>query len=168
MIVVSPLYGVENLAAQYDVYGVIGLLAGHNEHPEIDGLGPDRHLKLTMHDINAPMDGMTMPGEDQVAELIDYVRDWNRARPLLVHCWAGISRSTATAFIAQCVLRQEVAEDDLATELRSLSPSATPNRVLVAHADKLLGRGGRMSDAIAAIGRGEDAFEGRVFEWPVG
>jgi predicted protein tyrosine phosphatase len=38
---------------------------------------------------------------------------------------------------------------------------------MVAIADELLGRDGRMVDAVAAIGRGADAFEGVVFSWPI-
>jgi hypothetical protein len=44
-----------------------------------------------------------------------------------------------------------------------MSPTATPNRRLVALADRRLGREGRMAAAIAAIGRGADCFEGAPF-----
>ena len=86
---------------------------------------------------------------------------------MLVHCWAGISRSTASAFIAQCILNPEKPEAMLAGELRRLSPSATPNPLIIAHADALLGRSGRMTAAVKDIGRGANAFEGNVFEWVV-
>jgi predicted protein tyrosine phosphatase len=82
-----------------------------------------------------------------------------------VHCWAGISRSTAGAYIAVCALRPERDEGEIAERLRALSPSATPNARLVALADEILGRGGRMSAAIERIGRGADAFEGKPFRF---
>jgi predicted protein tyrosine phosphatase len=47
--------------------------------------------------------------------------------------------------------------------LRAASPHATPNRLIVRLADDLLGRKGRMVEAVTAIGRGADAWEGRVF-----
>jgi predicted protein tyrosine phosphatase len=52
---------------------------------------------------------------------------------------------------------------EIARELRRVSPTATPNRRLVAIADDRLGRDGRMSAAIAAIGRGADCYEGAPF-----
>ena len=58
-------------------------------------------------------------------------------------------------------------EAQLAQTLRRLSPSATPNPRLVAIANALLGRQGRMVSAIAAIGRGADAFEGTPFCLPL-
>ena len=54
-------------------------------------------------------------------------------------------------------------EAELAARLRKASPSATPNARLVAIADAMLGRDGRMREAIAGIGRGADAFEGTPF-----
>jgi predicted protein tyrosine phosphatase len=47
--------------------------------------------------------------------------------------------------------------------LRWRAPSATPNPKLIEIADAVLGRQGRMVDAIRSIGRGEDAFEGVPF-----
>ncbi|HRD14749.1 MAG TPA: hypothetical protein PLI79_23150 [Mycobacterium sp.] len=41
--------------------------------------------------------------------------------------------------------------------------AATPNPRIVAIADGMLGRDGRMVRAIHAIGRGEDAYEGTPF-----
>ena len=82
---------------------------------------------------------------------------------MLIHCWAGISRSTAAAYTALCMLRPDSDEEALARELRAASPSATPNRLIVSLADDILGRDGRMVKAIAGIGRGADAFEGTPF-----
>jgi len=86
--------------------------------------------------------------------------------PLLIHCYAGISRSTAGAYIIASALNPTLDESELARTVRSLSPSATPNIRLVALADEILDRQGRMVSAIRAIGRGADAFEGEVFSLP--
>ena len=42
--------------------------------------------------------------------------------------------------------------------LRKASPTATPNQHLVALADDILGRNGRMVDAIRAIGRAQNIY----------
>jgi predicted protein tyrosine phosphatase len=117
-----------------------------------------------MHDIAEAQDGMTLPGEAHVRDLLGFARRWDRAAPLVVHCYAGISRSTASAYIIAAALAPERDEEELAQTLRRLSPSATPNPRLVAVADILLQRNGRMVEAIKAIGRGAEAFEGTPFE----
>ena len=96
-----------------------------------------------------------------------FVREWDRREPLLIHCYAGVSRSTAAAFIALCALDSSVSEDTHAERLRAVSPAATPNARLVALADAALHRAGRMIEAVAKIGRGADCFEGDCFRLPV-
>lgn len=125
------------------------------------------HLFLGMNDIVAPMDGYIVPAEAHVVQLLGFVDAWwqghGRQSPIVIHCWAGISRSTAAAFITACAIDPSRSEADLAHDIRRLSPAATPNARLVEIADRLLDRQGRMVSAIAAIGRGRDAFEGDPF-----
>jgi predicted protein tyrosine phosphatase len=121
------------------------------------------HLILGMDDIAVPMDGYVLPGDDHVTRLIAFVRGWERAKPMVVHCYAGISRSTAGAFVAACALNPRRDEAVIAQEIRRASRTATPNARIIAIADRLLDRNGRMIAAIEAIGRGEMAYEGVPF-----
>jgi predicted protein tyrosine phosphatase len=124
---------------------------------------PDNHLILGMDDIAEPLDGYVAPAEEHVAELIRFVRSWDREKPLVVHCYAGISRSTAGAYVAACAVNPARCEFALARELRRRSVTATPNRRLVQIADRMLARSGRMVAAIETIGRGVLAYEGDPF-----
>lgn len=121
------------------------------------------HLFLRMHDISEPLEGHVAPDASHVEDLLAFVRGWNRSAPLVVHCWAGISRSTAAAFVSVCALKPERDEREIAWAIRRASPTATPNSRIVAFADELLGRKGRMTAAVAAIGRGTLAAEGVPF-----
>lgn len=121
------------------------------------------HLFLPMHDIAAELEGFNAPAAEHVHELIAFVTRWHRRTPLVVHCWAGISRSTAGAYIAACALNPRRDEALIARALRQASPSATPNTRFVAFADRILQRDGRMIAAIEAIGRGVQCGEGAPF-----
>lgn len=121
------------------------------------------HLRVSMDDVAMPMDGFNAPCEAHVETILAFARQWDRAAPLVIHCWAGISRSTASAFAAACALNAQRSEMDIAQSLRAASPTASPNPLIVAHADRLLGRDGRMIKAIAAIGPGLDVIEGEPF-----
>jgi predicted protein tyrosine phosphatase len=126
-------------------------------------ISADRHLFITVSDIAEPAEGMILPGRTHVEQLLAFVRGWDRAAPMVIHCYAGISRSTAAAFITACALSPKREEALIAARLRAASASATPNPRLVAVADRLLDRKGRMIDAVAAIGRGAFAAEGKPF-----
>jgi predicted protein tyrosine phosphatase len=165
-IYVAPLSLVEVTVADAKVSHLVTLINGETNIPTPPGIGPDRHLRLSMNDICEPQPGLVLPHQSHVTDLIDFTRDWDRRAPLLIHCWAGISRSTAAAFIALCALNQEGSEAELAWALRKASPTAYPNRLLVALADEALGRNGRMMMAVEDIGRGQIAEEAEVFALP--
>lgn len=132
-----------------------------------DGVQPDRHLKLGFHDIVDPVEDMIRPEAEHVEQLLAFGSGWDAAAPMLVHCWAGVSRSTAAAFILACAHHPDASEMDLAQALRRASPTAFPNPRLIALADERLGRHGRMSAAVAAMGPRDEASESQPFDlWP--
>jgi predicted protein tyrosine phosphatase len=123
----------------------------------------DRHLFLNISDIVEPLEGHILPAEDHIRTLLTFVRNWDRTNPLVFHCWAGVSRSTAAAYVSACMLAPDRNEADIAEALRRASPTATPNAKFVALADEMLGRRGRMVAAVEAIGRGAECMEGTPF-----
>jgi predicted protein tyrosine phosphatase len=123
----------------------------------------DNHLLLAVDDISLPHEGYTVPAAEHVEALIRFVRSWDRAAPLVIHCFAGISRSTAGAFVTVCALNPGRDEVEIARALRTASPTATPNARIVEIGDQILGRGGRMRAAVEAIGRGAEALEAVPF-----
>lgn len=168
MIFVCPLSKVGETVARAGAVRLVSLLTAGTELERPAAIAPENHLLLAMNDIAEAQAGMTLPGEAHVRRLLDFANEWDRAQPLVIHCYAGISRSTASAYIVASALAPQRDEVELAKELRWLSPSATPNPRLIAVADAMLGRDGRMISAIKAIGRGADAFEGTPFALKIG
>lgn len=126
-------------------------------------VAPENHLLLGIDDISFPIDGYTAPEDEHVARLIGFTGRWDRAAPMVVHCFAGISRSTAGAFVAACALNPGREEIEIAQAIRRASRTAQPNARIVSIADRLLKRDGRMVRAVEAIGLGDAAMEGEPF-----
>ncbi|MBS0385776.1 MAG: protein tyrosine phosphatase [Proteobacteria bacterium] len=158
-IIVCPLSRAPELARQRKPSRVVSLLDPSSVFPKLDGYAPERHLCVEAHDINEETEGLDACCDVRMRRILDFVLGWDRRDPLLVHCYAGISRSTATAFIAACAHNPGVDEHEIAQALRSASAAAWPNRRFVALADAELGRGGRMRRAIAAIGDGHNWYD---------
>jgi predicted protein tyrosine phosphatase len=150
---------VEGIGARH----VISLLAQEDRVQRPASVTAENHLWLRVHDIAAPMDGYVHPDAEHIERLLSFVHGWDQSTPLVVHCFAGISRSTAAAYVSVCALNPRRDEGAIAQELRRASPTALPNIRIVTLADGLLGRDGRMVSAIEAIGRGEPAAEGEPF-----
>lgn len=135
-----------------------GPMADTPQHME-----PANHLRLVFNDINEPREGLIHPNEEHVAAVLTLARQWEQKAPLLIHCWAGISRSTASALISACALRPDIDERVFTQAVRAASRTATPNRLMIAIADQMLGRQGRLISAVEAIGQGELSTEGIPF-----
>ena len=163
LLIVSPVHHVTGLAARRNPSHVISLELPAQEAADTPF---ENHRRFSFNDITEPRPGLVAPSAAMIGALLDFGRGWDGARPLLVHCWAGISRSCAAAFVLACD-RNPGRERAIAAELRSRAPFATPNRLMVRLADDLLARDGRMVAAIDAIGRGAEAPHGAPFDLPV-
>lgn len=115
------------------------------------GFPAGAHLKLGINDIADPILGPAPPARQHVEALLEFSRAWDGNQPLLIHCWAGISRSMASAYTILCDRLGPGREEEIAAAMRRRAPHAQPNRLLVQHADEALGRGGAMLAAVKAM-----------------
>jgi predicted protein tyrosine phosphatase len=166
-LIVCPLSQVLTVIATRRPSHLITLLDPESLIPTPHPLAADRHLRLGVNDIAEPSIGHICPDEALVRRILDFGAGWDAAQPMLVHCWAGISRSTATAFLLACERNPETDEAEIASALRDASRHAHPNRRIVALADDVMGRGGRMVDAVDSIGPGDSILENHPFDLPV-
>ncbi len=109
--------------------------------------GEPAHQVLCFYDIEDPAQP-SAPERRHVEAGLDFARA-HATRRLLIHCFAGVSRSTALAY-AILVERHGRAGDERAMldRLLVLRPQACPNRLMVRYADALLGCEGRMIQAV--------------------
>ena len=165
-LLIAPFSAVEDAVRRHRPSHLLTLL---NEPfvPTPQTIHPDRHLRICVHDIVEPVEGGVLPQSGHVADLIAFGKGWDRTAPFLVHCWAGISRSTAAAYILLCDLHGPGHEERIARALRFHAPHAQPNRLIVRHADLLLRRGGRMVAAVERMGEARLVAEGEVVELPL-
>lgn len=155
---VCPLSRAPRLAKDENVSRVISILDPGTAFPAIPHVA-EQHLCIEAHDIEAEVEGLDPCCDLRMKRMLEFVGAWDRIQPILIHCYAGISRSTATAYITACAQNPGADEEAIALALRAASPSASPNRRFVALADAELGRNGRMTRAIERIGRGASWFD---------
>jgi predicted protein tyrosine phosphatase len=167
MILVTPLSAVEASIRDDRPSHLISLLSPEHMIETPYGVLPERHLRVGIDDVADGSMSECAPCAAHVDSLIAFGRGWNAEAPILVHCWAGVSRSMAAAFILLCDRHGPGQEIDIARALRSRAPHACPNPLIVRLADEALGRNGRMVAAAASIGRGTIVVEGERVELPL-
>lgn len=161
VLIVCPAASAAEICREADPSHVLSLGSPGNPPTALpDGVA---RLSLAFNDVAAPSPGLVAPDREMVAAMLRFGRSWDGTKPFLVHCEAGISRSTAAAFALACQAAPGRPESAIASRLRQASATATPNPLVVALADALLGRQGRMTMALAAIGRGADYAPYRSF-----
>jgi predicted protein tyrosine phosphatase len=160
---VCSLNLIESEIARTGARSLVTLLSPGTPITRPAAIHESRHLNIAMSDILDHLPGQVRPEMHHMDAFLDFVDRWDRREAMLIHCYAGVSRSTASAFIAVCKISPHRDEHEIAQKLRAASPTATPNLRFVALADERLGRGGRMVQAIEAIGRGQECMEGVPF-----
>lgn len=125
-----------------------------------------KHHRVAVHDISQAVFGSIHVQDEHIQDLIRFLRAWPVQESLLVHCYAGISRSTAVALIA-LTIKHKGTELDAALALRAAAPHASPNRLIIFLADRLLGLDGRLIAARENMGTGIQIQEGPLVELSV-
>ncbi len=166
-ILITPYSAVEDAVRRHRPSHVVTLLDPQTAVSTPAGIARQRHLRLGVDDISAPAEGSIAPTSEHIASILSFAQTWDRSAPLLVHCWAGISRSTAAALILLCDIHGPGHEHDIARGLRTRASHAQPNRLMIRHADTLMGREGRMIAAVEAMGPARIVWEGEVVELPL-
>ncbi len=163
MIHVCSLAALPDIVRSTGASHVLTVMAKVDQVKRPESVLEANHLKVAVDDITEAIDGFVVPSEVHIEQVLKFVRGWDRSAPLVVHCYAGISRSTASAFAAACALNPHRDEIAIARQIRAASPIAAPNRLIVSLADKALQRQGRMLRALDAMGPGSLVAEGRPF-----
>ena len=156
------------VVAKSQPHRVVSVLDPEAMTPDLGSSYAGRHLRLSFHDLHEPEPGATLPAAEDIGGLLQFLESWSPGELLLIHCRAGISRSPATAFIAACSRWPSIPELEIARELRRAAPLARPNGRMIGLADELMGRQGRMSEAMSETGRGLpwiEVDEGDPFEF---
>jgi predicted protein tyrosine phosphatase len=147
-ILVCPLSKVGSVIAARAPERIVSLLDPDSPSPYVGVEYANRHLRLSFHDVEIATWDEDIPTPQDIGELLAFVEAWARTAPLLIHCRAGVGRSTAAAFVTACALNPQADEKLIALALRRVAPFARPNEMLVRRADAALARRRRMSAAI--------------------
>ncbi len=152
--------GLEELAGHADrqVSHVLSILDPDQPEPEaFGGYGEHARLELKFHDIIQEMPGFEAPQVEHVEKMLEFgqdlLRDPEPARHLLVHCHAGISRSTAAMTLLLAQAQPGLGADEVLAQVVHIREKAWPNLRILSMGAELLGRQGEFIEAAGAVYR---------------
>jgi predicted protein tyrosine phosphatase len=135
-IVVSPYMHVAQALNESSISHVVSIL-GPSDIIDWPNVGARRVLRLQFDDVSYSSGKLIAPTSEQIAELVEFARNWNGSTSILVHCRAGSSRSPAAAMIIAAALEQS----DLAALVRRIGHAKAyfrPNTKMLSIADSIL------------------------------
>jgi predicted protein tyrosine phosphatase len=123
--------------------------------PAFAAFAPHHRLALRFHDIIDTLPDRLAPAKADVERLLAFGHELSDApgNHLLIHCHAGVSRSTASAALILAQARPDRPARDALEAVAQLRPRAWPNLRILEFGDELLGRNGEIVVAAAAIYR---------------
>lgn len=135
---------------------------GWPEPEPIRNFDLERRLKLHFHDVIEPMPGWIAPERWDVELLLAFGRKLSQTAEtasqangthLLVHCHAGVSRSTASAILLLAQSNPSKPAHDIVGQVIRLRPQAWPNLRIIELGDALLGRDGEIVASVSMLYR---------------
>jgi predicted protein tyrosine phosphatase len=116
---------------------------------------PHRRLALRFHDIIEVTPERLAPSRDDVGRLLEFGREMSEPAQshLLVHCHAGVSRSTAATALILAQMHPERPARAVLDAVAQMRPRAWANLRMLEFGDALLGRNGEIVAAAGAIYR---------------
>lgn len=138
---------LDELNDYYYRYNITHILTLIDEEVEVKVPYGAGHTRLNMWDVESDhspfylgdeVANSGIPTREHVQEIINYANSIDEKNDrVLVHCWAGISRSTAAALIIMYILYNK--DINRAVErLLEIRPAAAPNKLLCKYADEIL------------------------------
>jgi len=141
---------------QAGVTHLLSIIDPDTPRPPLFSFAPPRErLTLRFHDVILPHPDYVPPRRSDMEQVLAFGRTLPDGDPahLLVHCHMGISRSTAAATAILLQAHPDLHEDAALEHIRSIRPRAWPNSLMIGFTDQLLGREGRLTDALGRLYR---------------
>lgn len=152
--------GLDELAGHSDarVSHVLSILDPEWPVPEVFGtFGEHEKLELRFHDVIEEGPGTVVPSPIHIEQLLAFGRGLDREPAadahLLVHCHAGVSRSSASMALLIAQAMPDRPGEAIFAEILRIRPQIWPNLRIVEMGDRALGRNGELIAAAHGIYR---------------
>jgi predicted protein tyrosine phosphatase len=163
--------GLDELAGHCEarVSHVLSILDPEWPSPEIFGsFAAHEKLELRFHDVIEEDPGTIAPKPMHIEQLLafghDLSRETRRGAHLLVHCHAGISRSSASMALLLAQAMPDRSGEAIFTEILRIRPQIWPNLRIIELGDHALGRRGDLIAAAQGVYRRQIGRDPRLIE----
>lgn len=113
---------------------IIGLLEPSDRYQPVITDKP-YHLER-FHDIESPLRKYILPEKEHIERVLNFSKDFNDDDRVLIHCQAGISRSSAVCILV--LIQHGMTIKEAFDHTISIRETMCPNRLILSYGDELL------------------------------
>ncbi len=133
----SPKERAQAISAQQKVDKIISIHSPNTAFPLFPGVQSNQILRLCFNDIIKPQRNLKIITQNDIKKIINFVTQ-PEGGDILVHCYAGVSRSIAVTMIILFLLGKNIHAKKLVSLVRNKAPFANPNRLVLMQAGRVL------------------------------
>ncbi len=151
MIIISSIWKVDDALAHFKAKHVISINDPGSVPPTLPSIEDANRLSLEFHDVVQNTQGKVLVTPSQIEKMVSFGRKAiGRGDPILIHCTAGVSRSTAAGLvIAASYWTKEM--ELLGQLLRNKAPFSQPNSLMIQLGDAFLGLNSQLISAVEKL-----------------
>jgi predicted protein tyrosine phosphatase len=117
----------------------------------------DHHLHVRFDDIAKPITGRVHPTEDHLRQILEFADSFTDDDRVLVHCHAGISRSTAVAIAV--LIHHGWSYDAAYQHVENVRPILLPNKLIIKYVDERFALGGKLIELVETNDRFPNLYQ---------
>ena len=87
-----------------------------------------------------------LPDKYHINKIANFLSNWDQTKPIVIHCWCGVSRSMATAIFIICNFHPNNIDSNV-RYMRKIAAHANPNTLMISMFEKYLNVEGKINEA---------------------
>jgi predicted protein tyrosine phosphatase len=128
---------------------IVSILDPDTPEPEaLSTFGPHSRCTLRFHDAVSEQGSLILPESHHIRQLLTFGSPIKPQHHVLVHCFAGLCRSTAAALLLLAQSDRASAPQTAVRRLLEIAPHAWPNARMLQLGDEILGYDGSLVEAM--------------------
>ena len=134
----TPLNSALKVVKKEQIERIISIYSPNNSFPLFPEVKAANILRLCFNDIDHTRNNLKPISQRDIRNILKFTMTCNQNTDILIHCFAGVSRSVAISIIIYFMHNRHIRPSDLYSLIMEKAPFANPNKLVLKQAGRVL------------------------------